>query len=284
MKVIITGAEGQLGLDLVAACSAAGDDVIAAGRVSLDITDRGLVLGTIGELEPDVVVHAAAWTAVDACEDAPERAYQVNAMGCRHVAEGCRRVGAHLVAVSTDYVFDGTKWDPYTEWDEPNPLSVYGRSKLGGEREVLHGCPGATVVRTSWVSGAGGANMVKTILRLASDPDRDLAFVDDQFGRPTFTADLAPVLRTLAVARAPGIYHAANQGVTTWHAFAQDVLEAAGLDRSRVRAIATAELDPPRAASRPFRAVLDDLALRAGGFELLPDHHASLQRLVKELL
>ncbi len=283
MKVLVTGAGGQLGHDVVAVCEAAGDDVIAAGHADLDVGDRDQVLGAITTLQPDAIVHGAAWTAVDACERDPERAFRVNALGSRNVAEGARLVAASLVAVSTDYVFDGTSGRPYIEWDRPNPRSVYGRSKLGGEQEVLQGCPGAAVVRTAWLCGARGANMVGTVLRLAADPDRDLAVVDDQRGCPTFTADLAPVLRRLAVARLPGLFHATNQGQTTWYGFVRDILDAAGHDPARARPITTAELDPPRPAPRPANSVLDNAALRALGFEPLPHFGDGLHRLIKEL-
>lgn len=283
MKVLITGAGGQLGHDLVSACRLAGDDVIGADHAGLDVADRDQVLGALTTLQPDGIVHAAAWTAVDACESDPGRAYRVNALGSRHVAEAARRTGAALVAVSTDYVFDGTKHGAYHEWDEPNPLSVYGASKLAGEREGLGGCPGAAIVRTSWLCGAHGPNMVKIVLGLAADPDRQLAFVDDQLGSPTFTEDLAPVIRRLLVARLPGVFHVTNQGETTWFGFARTVLAAAGHDPERVRAVTTADLDPPRQAPRPARSVLDNAALAALGWQPLPRFEDSLVRLVKEL-
>ena len=145
----------------------------------------------------------------------------------RWVTEAARLVGAHALHVSTDYVFDGTKPEPYHEWDDPNPQSVYGRSKLGGEREVD---PSHTIVRTAWVCGAHGPNMVKTVLALRDQPE--LAFVDDQRGCPSFTADLAPAVRRLAVARTPGTFHVTNQGATTWYGFVREILEA-GRRRSR---------------------------------------------------
>ena len=285
MRVLVTGATGQLGLDVVTACTAAGDDVAAAPRGVLDVGDRDAVLGTVLSTAPDVVIHAAAWTAVDDCEADPERAFRDNTLAVRHVAEACRRAGAHLVHVSTDYVFDGEQPRPYVEWDTPNPRSVYGQSKLGGELEALRGLPGATVVRTSWVCSAHGRNMVRTVLGLLdADPHRELAFVDDQLGCPTFTADLAPLLRRLAVERRPGVFHATNQGPVSWFEFVQAVVVAAGGRAEQVRPITTAQLDPPRPAPRPANSVLDNAALRASGVPLLPHWSEPLERTVKELL
>jgi dTDP-4-dehydrorhamnose reductase len=287
MRVLITGAGGQLGQDLSAACAArgapGGTEVIAADRARLDVADRHAVLQAVTATRPTVVIHAAAWTAVDACEGDPDRAYRVNALGTRHVAEAAARGGAHLIYVSTDYVFDGSAARPYREWDETNPLSVYGRSKLGGELEAQRLVPGATIVRTSWVCGAHGANMVKTVLRLAGQ-HRELRFVDDQRGCPTFTEDLAGMILRLAGARLPGVFHVTNQGETTWFQFARDVLAAAGQDPQRVRPITTAELQPPRPAPRPANSVLDNAALRYQGIHLLDDHHVPLERLVKQLV
>jgi len=276
-RVLITGAGGQLGRDLVAAFEGAGDDVIAARHGDLDVADRDAVVGVITAVAPDAVVHAGAWTAVDACEADPDRALRVNALGTRHVAEGARRARAHLCYISTDYVFDGAATAPYTEWDAANPLSVYGRSKLGGEHEVD---PGWSIVRPSWVCGLHGANMVKTALRLAAEPG-ELRFVDDQHGCPTFTADLAPAIRRLVAARLPGIFHMTNQGATTWFDFVRATLDAAGHDAARVVPVKTA--DVPRPAPRPAYSVLDNAALRLSGLPLLADWRDSLERLVKEL-
>jgi dTDP-4-dehydrorhamnose reductase len=276
-RILVTGAGGQLGHDLTEAFN--DHEVLATTRQQLDVSDRDAVLQAIGAFQPDAVVHAGAWTAVDACEGDPDRAFAVNALGTRHVAEGARLVGARVCYVSTDYVFDGTSAEPYREWDATNPLSVYGKSKLGGERELD---PGATIVRTSWVCGLHGANMVKTVLRLAAEHDR-LSFVDDQHGCPSFTSDLADAVRTLVVARLPGTFHVTNQGPTTWFQFARDILAFSGADPDRVRPIATSQLVPPRPAPRPANSVLDNAALRLQGLPLLRDHHEPLERLVKEL-
>jgi dTDP-4-dehydrorhamnose reductase len=282
--VLVTGAAGQLGRDLVATCEGAGDEVVALGRGQLDVADRDAVFTAVLAAGPDVVVNAAAWTAVDACEGDPERAFAANALGARHVAEASTRVGAHVVHVSTDYVFDGTKAEPYVEWDATNPLSVYGRSKLGGEHEIARLAPSSTVVRTSWVCGAGGSNMVKTVMGLlADDPSRELAFVDDQHGCPSFTADLAPALRRLAASRLPGTFHLTNAGATTWHRFVQAIVVACGGSADQVRPISTSQLDPPRPAPRPANSVLDNLGLRLAGEPALPHWSEPLERLVKEL-
>ncbi|MBW8827559.1 MAG: dTDP-4-dehydrorhamnose reductase, partial [Acidobacteria bacterium] len=199
MKVLITGAGGQVGRELVGAFD--GWDVIAADRTQLDISDRTAVLGAITTLRPDVVLNPGAFTNVDGCERDPDRAYAVNALGVRHLADGCRRVDAHLVHVSTDYVFDGDKGLPYHEWDDTGPLSVYARSKLAGEAEVDPAC---TVVRTSWVFSRHGGNFVQLVLDRAAAGE-PLRFIDDQVGSPTAADDLARLLRRLAVERLPGL-------------------------------------------------------------------------------
>lgn len=283
MRVLLTGADGQLGTDLHRVLANAGDDVTATGRARLDITRRDLVLGAVLELRPDLVFHCAAWTDVDGCEADPARAQRVNTLASRHVAEACRLAGSHLVALSTDYVFSGDATRPYHEWDETGPRSVYGRSKLAGEREVVAGCPGAAIVRTSWLCGAAGPNVVKTALRLAAEPGRELAFVDDQVGNPTFTSDLAPLLRRLGLARLPGTFHATNDGAISWYGFVREVLAAAGHDPERVRPIATSDLVPARPAPRPAYSALEGAALRGIGMDPLPDFREPLNRLVTEI-
>jgi len=284
MRALLTGAGGQVGHEVEAALAASPHhSVLALTRADLDVSDRERTLQVIGEWAPEVVINAAAFTAVDACEQEVDKAFAVNALGPRNLAEGARAVDAHLVHISTDYVFDGEAAGPYREWDEPRPLCVYGRSKLAGEREVAALLPGATIVRSSWVCGRYGANMVKTVLRLAASPG-PLRFVDDQKGCPTFADDLASTLVRLAIARLPGTFHVTNQGATTWAGFARDVLEVAGEDPRRVEAITTEQLSPPRPARRPANSVLDNCALRLLGWPMLDDYHLPLERVVKFLL
>jgi dTDP-4-dehydrorhamnose reductase len=300
VRILITGGDGQLGSDLRDClegrvpvggkrCALLGPEgprpdlrheLLSTDIDTMPVDDRDAVLGTFAEFRPELVLHGGALTAVDRCEVEADLAFAVNAVGTRHVAEAAAQVGAHVVYVSTDYVFDGTSDRAYREWDSPSPKSVYGASKLAGERECR---PGSTIVRTSWVCGAHGANMVVTALRLASEGDGELRFVNDQHGSPTFTADLAPAIVTLGLDRRPGLFHATNSGATTWWGLVRAVLAEAGADPERVRPITTAELDPPRPAPRPANSVLDNMALRLSGLPALPDWQDGLARLVAAL-
>jgi dTDP-4-dehydrorhamnose reductase len=277
VRVFITGAGGQVGHELLTAL--AHHDVIAVDHAALDVADRDAVHMAIASSRPDVIVHAAAWTAVDACEGDPERARRVNTDGTRNIVDAARALDARVVYFSTDYVFDGEKPDPYVETDAPNPKSEYGRSKLGGELALG---PVDTIARISWVCGRHGNNMVKTILRLASEHDT-LQFVDDQRGNPTFADDAAGMVARLVDEGRTGTFHVTNQGAVSWFEFAQSVLAAANLDPSRVSPIATADLVPARPAPRPANSVLDNAALHTAGIPLLPDYHEPLSRLVREL-
>ncbi|HEX7277592.1 MAG TPA: NAD(P)-dependent oxidoreductase, partial [Acidimicrobiales bacterium] len=195
MRVVVTGAGGQLGREVVDAFTAAGPhhEVLACSRDELDVGDRDACQQVIGTFAPDAVVHAAAWTDVDGCQTDPDRAWRANAIGTRHVAEAARRVGASVCYLSTDYVFDGTSDRPYQEWDDTNPLSVYGRSKRAGESALGSD---DTVVRTSWVCGRTGRNFVKTVLRVVG-AGNEMKVVDDQHGCPTFADDLAGMIYRL---------------------------------------------------------------------------------------
>jgi dTDP-4-dehydrorhamnose reductase len=299
VRILITGADGQLGRDLRDClagrvpdgglrCALLGPEgpragvtheVLATDIDTMRIDDRDAVLTTFTAFQPELVLHGGAFTAVDRCETEVDAAYAVNATGTRHVAEAAAMVGAHVVYVSTDYVFDGTGDRPYREWDAPCPTSVYGLSKLAGERECR---PGSTIVRTSWLCGAHGNNIVGTALRLAGG-EGPLRFVNDQHGSPTFTADLAPAVVTLGLDRRPGTFHVTNGGATTWWGFVRAVLAEAGADPERVLPIGTGELDPPLLAPRPSYSVLDNMALRLSGLPALPQWQDGLARLVAAL-
>ena len=278
MKFLITGANGQLGHELVRATIAAGHEVVATSHETLDITKKSDVDAAITAARPDVVIHAAAWTAVDACESDPEKALLVNGTATKYIADVAHSVGAHVVYISTDYVFDGSKATPYDESDATNPQSVYGTSKLAGERALG---PTDSIVRIAWVCGFHGANMVKTILRLAEQPQ--LKFVDDQIGNPTFADDAAEMIVRLAAEKRPGTWHVTNQGDVSWYEFAREVLIAGGFDPDKVAPIKTHELQPPRPAKRPFNSVLNNASLKNAGIDLLPDFRIPLKRLVSQL-
>lgn len=279
-KVLVTGAGGQVGQEASELFDRAGWDVVACDRRRLDVANRNAVLEAVVGLRPDAVVNLAAWNAVDAAEADPEAAMAVNAIAVRHLAEGSRRVSARFCHVSTDYVFDGTKETPYDEWDRTNPMSAYGRSKAAGETELG---AGDLLVRTSWVCGAKGRNAVTTVLDLAADPDRKLAFVADQRGCPTMAADLAATLVTLVGQGHAGCFHVTNGGPVSWYEFVQEILREAGHSPDRVSPIATEDLDPPRPAPRPRNSVLDGAALRLCGLPPLRHHTEALHDLVVEL-
>ena len=279
MKLFVTGAGGQLGHELVLAIHEAGHEVVATTHAQLDITDQAAVRNAISSAKPDVVIHAAAWTAVDACESDVEKAMLVNGTASQYVADAAHAVGARVVYISTDYVFDGSKPTPYNEDDAPNPQSVYGTSKLAGEQAMGEQ---DSIVRISWVCGYHGSNMVKTILKLGATMP-ELKFVDDQIGNPTFADDAARAIVHIASSDKGGIWHVTNQGAVSWYQFARDVLQAAGMDSDKVKPISTSDLQPPRPAKRPANSVLHNGAMQAAGFDLLPDYHVPLARLVRRL-
>jgi len=279
MKLFVTGAGGQLGLELVEAIRAAGHEPIATTHAQLDITDEEAVRIAIGSAKPDVVIHAAAWTAVDACEGDVEKAILVNGAASKYVADAAHAVGARVVYISTDYVFDGSKPTPYNEDDVPNPQSAYGASKLAGEQAMSEQ---DAIVRISWVCGFHGANMVKTILKLGATMS-ELKFVDDQIGNPTFADDAAKAIVNIATSGLGGIWHVTNQGVVSWYEFAREVLLTAGMDAVKVKPIATSDLQPSRPAKRPANSVLHNGRMIAEGMALLPDFREPLARLVRRL-
>jgi dTDP-4-dehydrorhamnose reductase len=279
MRFLVTGAAGQLGWDVSTLLERDGAEVVRATHASLPIEDRRVVDAALDAARPDVVIHAAAMTNVDRCEEEPQVADAVNALGTQHVADAAARVGAHLLYVSTDYVFDGTATRPYRESDDTNPVSVYGATKLDGERACP---PDATVVRTAWVAGAHASNFVTTVLQLC-EGDGELRFVDDQRSAPTFTVDLARALAALAADRQAGCFHVTNAGDASRYELARATVALAGGDPDRVVPISTEELRPARPARRPAYSVLDTHAFRAAGYDPLPDWRDGLARLVAEL-
>jgi dTDP-4-dehydrorhamnose reductase len=256
----------MLGQDLMVHL-AARHEVLGLERAEADITNADQVLRAVKTKDPEVVIHAAAFTAVDDCERRPELAFQVNAEGTRNLAMACREWHLPVLYVSTDYVFDGEKPTPYVEQDTPNPINVYGRSKFEGERYVQGLLERYWIVRTSWLFGRNGKNFVRTILGKARRGE-PLRVVDDQIGSPTYTADLAKILGQILEMGKPGIYHATNQGHCSWFEFAREALRQAGLDQGAVSPMSSSELDCP--AIRPENSRLADTRLRKEGMLLLP--------------
>jgi dTDP-4-dehydrorhamnose reductase len=270
MRWLITGSYGQLGTDLQAVLAATPEDVVRAVDLDvLDITDAAAVERAIAEFAPDVLVNAAAFTAVDAAEENEALAFRVNATGPAVLAAAIARNGGRLVHVSTDYVFAGEGTRPYEVDDAPDPRSAYGRTKLAGERAVRELLPDASyVVRTAWVYGGTGANFVKTMVRL-EDERESVSVVDDQRGSPTWSADLARALVELARSSAtPGVYHCTGTGDTTWFGFTQAIFGELGADPARVLPTTTDAF--PRPAPRPAYSVLSDAAWRAAGLTPMP--------------
>lgn len=264
MRILVTGAQGQVGLSLAETAAARGVELLAVGRADLDITRKSSVDAGMLAHKPDVVVNAAAYTAVDKAESEPDKAHLVNATGAGNVAEACRAAGVPIIHISTDFIFDGMKAAPYSESEAPLPLSVYGCTKLAGEKAVAAGCPSHLILRTAWVHSPFGHNFVKTMLRLAEIRD-EIGVVDDQVGSPTFAPHLAEAILSVAerVAgdnpqRMPwGVYHVADGGETSWCGLARAVFDhskARGGPYSCVKAIATA--DYPTPARRPSNSRL----------------------------
>ncbi|MBI2566914.1 MAG: dTDP-4-dehydrorhamnose reductase [Candidatus Schekmanbacteria bacterium] len=258
-RVVVTGGAGMLARDLVKVFTNQYE-VTCLPRAALDVADENAVLSCFRELQPNVVLHAAAYTQVDRAEMESAEAFRVNASGARAVARASAAVGAFLVAYSTDFVFSGLASAPYGEEAQTGPLCAYGRSKLAGELAVQEETDRYAVLRTAWLYGAGGGCFPKTMLRLAAAADKPLAVVCDQFGSPTFSGDLAALTVAVVRLRCQGLYHAVNEGVVSWFEFAREVLRCAGVARG-VTAIGSDELDRP--AKRPAYSALCTRRLRS---------------------
>ncbi len=269
MKVIVTGAAGMVGRALVTACQSAGDEVLPYDRHRLDIADAATVSETLNSEKPDVVINCAAWTDVDACQGDEQMATRANALGPENLAVACRKIDAGLITISTDYVFDGRKNGFYTQRDHPNPESVYGISKLDGERRAQQAYARSIVVRTGFIFGAGGKNFLSTIVERAQRGERLLA-IEDALGTPTFAPDLALRLRDLADRDLPGVYHSVNAGEGASYAeFLWEVLAKAGVENADVKTVSMDDLQRP--APRPRNSRLRCLLSEAIGLAPLPD-------------
>ena len=282
MKILVTGANGQLGREIVGlrtAVQAYEKDVVGADREEMDVTDLDAVRRMVGRVRPDAIIHAAAYTAVDKAESDPDAAFLVNAIGTRNVAIAAEECGCKVCYISTDYVFDGRGAAPYGEYDNTAPESVYGKTKRAGETLVESLSSRWFVVRTSWVFGVHGANFVKTMLAKGQE-GATLRVVEDQIGSPTYTKDLATFLLDLVATDKYGVYHATNAGTCSWYEFAKAIFEDAGM---------TVDLSPcstsefPRPAPRPAYSVLGNTALRMNGFKPLPHWRDALQEYLKEV-
>jgi dTDP-4-dehydrorhamnose reductase len=253
-RVLVTGARGMLGTDLCPVLARGGWKVVPADVAEFDITDGAAARAFVLDCLPSVIVHCAAYTAVDKAESDRKTAFRINREGARQVAEAAAAVKAAMLYVSTDYVFDGTKEGPYTEEDAPNPMTVYGASKLAGEEAVREALTEHWVVRTAWLYGLHGKSFPDTILRRKAE-GKALRVINDQHGCPTYTVHLAEALARIIAQPAYGTYHAVNSGACTWYDFACAAVRAAGMDADDIEPIPTSEYPLP--ARRPANSVLD---------------------------
>lgn len=278
MKVFVTGASGQLGREVLRVLAFRGIEGLGVSSRELDITDEAAVQTVLRDFAPDAVIHCAAYTQVDRAEEERELCRLVNAEGTRYIARVCRELGAKLVYVSTDYVFPGTGERAWQPDDTTAPLNEYGRSKLMGEQAVRENCEKHFIVRTSWVIG-DGKNFVKTMLRLA-ESRTELRIVADQFGAPTFTADLAPLLCSMIETEKYGTYHASNSGCCTWAELAAETFRLAG-KTVHIIPVSTEEYGAP--ASRPHNSRLDMSITEAAFGCIMPPWQTSLERYLRNL-
>lgn len=277
MRILITGANGQLGKDLVRILNDK-HEVMGTDRNEMDVTNQEQCNLVIDEFHPDVVIHTAAYTAVDQAESDPDGAFLLNAVGTRNAVVAAEQVGAKFCYISTDYVFDGRGNCPYNEYDNTNPESIYGKSKRAGEILTQSLSSRFFIVRTSWVFGINGNNFVKTMLKLGIEKER-LKVVHDQVGSPTYTVDLSVFLSDLIETENYGIYHASNEGVCSWFEFAEDIFKESGINV--IVEPCTTE-DFPRPAPRPKYSVMDHMSIRTNGFADLRNWREALKAFLKE--
>jgi dTDP-4-dehydrorhamnose reductase len=285
MKILVTGVKGQLGYDCVRELKERGyTNVLGIDKETLDITDEEKVLSFIKEYKPDVVMHNAAWTAVDKAEEMKDLVYKVNALGPKYIAKACKEVGAKMVYISTDYVFDGKGETPF-EVDSPkNGLSTYGKTKGEGEDFVTSILDKYFIVRISWVFGVNGNNFVKTMLKLADMGKTELNVVCDQIGSVTYTYDLSKLLCDMIETTKYGIYHATNEGYISWADFAREIFKLSNKN-VKVNDVTTFEYKKlvPNQTDRPLNSRMSKDSLDKAGFNRLPDWKDALKRYLKEL-
>lgn len=284
MKVLVTGSKGQLGSDLINELTARGHVAVGVDVEEMDVTDSAAVKKVINSVKPDVVIHCAAWTAVDAAEEEEnvKKVRAINAYGTAYIAEECKNIDCKLIYISTDYVFDGrgTKpWDP--DCKDYKPLNVYGETKLEGEKAVEKALEKFFIVRIAWVFGLMGKNFIKTMLALGKKYD-SLRVVNDQVGTPTYTYDLARLLVDMTETDKYGYYHVTNEGgYISWYEFAKEIFRQAGYN-TEVKPVTTAEYGLSKAV-RPFNSRLDKSKLSENGFKPLPTWQDALERYLKEI-
>ena len=276
MKVLVTGANGQLGYDVIKRLEKSNIEYLGTDRDSLDITDEEQVKRVISAYNPDVVIHCAAYTAVDKAEDEKEFCYAVNVLGTKYIADVCKVINAKMVYISTDYVFDGEGDEPFGVTDKPNPINYYGQTKYEGEVEVQKILDKYFIVRISWVFGSNGNNFVKTMLRLGKERD-EISVVADQIGSPTYTPDLAKLLVEMVKTDKYGVYHATNEGYCSWYEFACEIFKQAGID-VKVKPIKTEDF--PTRAKRPKNSKLSKNNLVKNEYSLLPAWRDALRKMI----
>ncbi|MEA4854538.1 MAG: dTDP-4-dehydrorhamnose reductase [Christensenella sp.] len=284
MKVLVTGVNGQLGYDVIRHLNARGIENRGVDIADFDLTDEAAVLRYVEEYRPTCIVHCAAYTAVDKAESEKQKCYTVNVEGTRNIAHAAMAVNAEMMYISTDYVFDGTsKETPWEVNDPKNPLSVYGKTKYQGELEVQSLLDRYYILRICWVFGKNGNNFIKTMLRLSETKD-EISVVDDQFGAPTYTYDVARLICDIIESGKYGVYQASNEGDISWYDFAVEIFRQAG-KQMKVNPVSTeeyAQLAHP-AAARPKNSRMSKKALDDAGLQRLPDYKDALARYLKEL-
>lgn len=256
-KILVTGSKGQLGVDLVNILSKEYH-LIGLDKETLDITNLYYVMNTVKNINPYIIINSAAYTNVDGCEKNIDLSYKINSLGARNLAIASLENNSRLVHISTDFVFDGKKNEPYIEFDKPNPLNIYGKSKLLGEQFIKEINPRHYILRTSWLYGEYGNNFVKTMLKLGKE-NKVLEVVNDQRGTPTYTKDLVKVINMIIKTDAYGTYHTSNEGECTWFEFANKIFEIADMKNIEVIPITTQELNRP--AKRPKYSVIENYML-----------------------